>query len=64
MMGWCQDATDGEKWGMDPREIAALHLGCPGHVDPMQHPDPSRKGATYTLPAQTCTCVCHTRPLL
>lgn len=64
MMGWCQDAVDGAKHGMDPREIASLHSACPAHVDSREHPDPAHKGRTYTLPALTCSCVCHTRPLL
>jgi hypothetical protein len=64
LMGHCQDAKDGVAWGMDPREVASLHLGCPATVWPTQHPDPARKGATYTLPGRRCPCACHTRPLL
>lgn len=61
--GHCQDAVDGVQFGMDPREITALHERCPAFLLPTQHPDPARKGTFYTLPGRRCPCVCHTRPV-
>lgn len=40
------------------------HVQCPAVWWPRKHPDPARKGATYTLPGRRCPCVCHSRPVL
>lgn len=61
LFGWCQDAKDGIGV-IDPREITLLHERCPAFVLPRSHPDPARKGATYTLAGRRCPCACHTRP--